>query len=186
MNRLLRARLLTAGALLALSALAQSQSQSQVHYMWIDEKGLKQFSDRAPPASVPLTAILKAPRGAASAASAAAMPSATTMPSATVATDGAEAAIKPGPALAPTVAERNVDYRKRVRENLEREQKEQDALIANAGRADNCARARAARQSIDSGARIGIQDKNGERGFMSDEQRVAEAKKIDKILAACK
>ena len=175
MNRILRARLLTAGALLALSALAQVQSQ--VHYMWIDEKGLKQFSDRAPPASVPLTAILKAPRGAASAA---------TMPSATVATDGAEAAAKPGPALAPTVAERNVDYRKRVRENLEREQKEQDALIANAGRADNCAHARAARQSIDSGARIGIQEKNGERGFMSDEQRIAEAKKIDKILAACK
>ena len=172
MNRILRARLLAAGALLALSA----QAQSQVHYMWIDEKGVKQFSDRAPPASVPLTAILKAPRGAAGAA---------TMPNATVATDGAEATATPGPALAPTVAERNVDYRKRVRENLEREQKEQDEHIANAGRADNCARARAARQSIDSGARIGIQDKNGERGFMSDDQRAAEANKIDKILAAC-
>ena len=31
------------------------------------------------------------------------------------------------------------------------------------------------RQSLDSGARIGIVDKNGERGFMSDEQRAAES-----------
>jgi len=176
MTRILHARLLAAGALLALSALAQAQ------YMWIDEKGIKQFSDRAPPASVPLNAILKAPRGAASAA---------TMPSATVAADGtdvSDGAAKPGPVPvpAPTVAERNADYRKRARENLEREQKEKDERIASAARADNCTRARSARQSMDSGARIGIQDLNGERGFMSDEQRVVESTKIDRVLSGCK
>ena len=171
MTRILRARLLAGGALLALSALAQAQ------YMWIDAQGVKQFSDRAPPASVPLKAILKAPRGAAST---------TTMPTDTEATAASDAPAKPGPVPAPTMAERNADYRKRARENLEREQKDKDERIAKADRADNCARARSAQQSIDSGARIGIRDKSGERGFMSDAQRVVEAAKIDKVLAGCK
>ena len=176
MNRILRARLLAASALLALSALAQAQ------YMWIDEKGIKQFSDRAPPASVPLTAILKAPRGAASAAT---MPTATV---ATVTTDPAAATTvtKPAPPPPPTVAERNADYRKRVREQLEREHKEQEEHIVKADRDDNCARARLAKQSMASGARIGILDRHGERGFLSDEQRVVESAKIDKVLAGCK
>ena len=168
MTRILRARLLATGTLLALSTLAQAQ------YMWTDEKGVKQFSDRAPPASVPLKAILKAPRGAVGAA---------TTPTETVTTD---APAKAGPAPAPTITERNADYRKRVTENLEREQKEQDQRIAKADRADNCARARSAQQSIDSGARIGIRDKSGERGFMSDEQRMVESAKIGKVLAGCK
>jgi hypothetical protein len=168
MNRILRARLLAAGALLALSTLAQAQ------YMWIDEKGLKQLSDRAPPASVPLKNILKAPRGAA------------TLPTEAGATDMPEAVKSKPAAAAPTVAERNADYRKRAKDNLEREQKEKEESTAAAERAENCERVRAARQAIDSGARIGIQDKNGERGVMSDEQRGVESKKIDKALARCK
>ena len=173
MTRILRARLLAASALLALSALAQAQ------YMWIDAQGVKQFSDRAPPASVPLKAILKAPRDAASAA---------TMPTDTEATAASDAPAIPGaaPMPMPTMAERNADYRKRVRENLEREQKDKAERIAKADRADNCARARSAQQSIDSGARIGIRDTSGERGFMSDAQRMVEAAKIDKVLAGCK
>jgi hypothetical protein len=150
--------------------------------MWIDERGYKQFSDRAPPVSVPLKNILKAPRGAASAASVATAPTET---DAAVPGDAGEAA-KPKLAAAPTVADRNADYRKRAKENLEREQKEKDEQLAKADRFDNCERARSAKQSIDSGARIGIQDKNGERGFMSDEERVVESKKIDRVLAGCK
>ena len=169
MNRTLRARLLAAGALLAFATLAQAQ------YMWIDEKGLKQFSDRAPPASIPLKNILKAPRGAASAA---------TLEAEAAAAAAAPAAAKPK--AAPTMADRNADYRKRAKEGAEREQKEKDEQLAKADQADNCQRARSAKQSMDSGARIGTQDKNGERGFMTDEQRAVETKKIDKVLAACK
>lgn len=169
MNNTLRARLLAAGALLAFATLAQAQ------YMWIDEKGLKQFSDRAPPASVPLKNILKAPRGAASAA--------------TLEAEAAAAASTPEaakPKAAPTMADRNADYRKRAKESTEREQKETDEQLARADQADNCERARSAKQSMESGARIGTQDNNGERGFMTDEQRAVETRKIDKVLAACK
>ncbi|GGE74512.1 DUF4124 domain-containing protein [Massilia psychrophila] len=176
MNRFLRARLLAAGALLVLSTLAQGQ------YMWIDEKGIKQFSDRAPPASVPLKNILKAPRGVASAAMGLA-----TAPAGTMASDGGDAPADAKPKqAAPTVAERNADYRKRARDKRESEQKESDERIAKAGQLENCERARSAKQSIDSGARIGIRDKSGERGFMTDEQRVVESTMIDTLLAGCK
>ena len=176
MNQILRARLLAAGALLALLGLS---TLAQAQYMWIDEKGIKQFSDRAPPASVPLKNILKAPRGAASAA---------TMQADTDAAASGETpeAAKPKLAAAPSVADRNADYRKRAKDNLEREQKEKDEQRAKADQSDNCERARSAKQAVDSGARIGIQDKNGERGFMSDDQRMIESKKIDQVLAGCK
>lgn len=173
MNRILRARLLAAGALLAFTALAQAQ------YMWINEKGVKQFSDRAPPASVPLKHILKAPRG---------MQSAQTVPAEAdpAAATPATATPAAAPKAAPTVAERNSAYRKRAKESTEREQKDKDEQLAKADQADNCERARTAKRTIDSGVRISTQDKNGERSVMTEEQRSADARKADKILAGCK
>ncbi|MBC7453023.1 MAG: DUF4124 domain-containing protein, partial [Massilia sp.] len=89
------------------------------------------------------------------------------------------------PKAAPSTAERNADYLKRGKDQAERAQKDEDGQQARQAQADNCERARSARQAIDSGVRISTQEKNGERGFMSDEQRAAEGRKIDKVLAAC-
>lgn len=165
MTPTLYARLLAGAALLAMATLAQAQ------YLWIDDKGIKQLSDKPPPASVPLKNILKAPRGAPSAASEEA-----TTPAPPAAT----------PAAAPTIADRNADFRKRGKAAAEREQKAHDEETDKADQADNCQRARAAKQSIDSGARISIHDKNGERGYLSDEQRALDLSRIDKLLAGCK
>ena len=44
-----------------LASLWLSMASAHAQYVWVDEKGLKQYSDRAPPASVPLKRILKAP-----------------------------------------------------------------------------------------------------------------------------
>lgn len=167
MNRYTPARLLAATALLAFASLAQAQ------YLWIDEKGLKQFSDRAPPPSIPLKHILKAPGG---------VPGAAAIPA------DQPAATGDGPKTkgAPTLAERNDEYKKRVKEKDEREQKEQEEQATKAAQAENCERARSARQSLESGARIEIQENNGERGYMSDDRRVAETKRVDKVLAGCK
>lgn len=164
-----RARLLAATALMALASLAQAQ------YMWIDEKGLKQFSDRPPPPSIPLKHILKAPKG---------MPTADSIAAEAAAAAPAPEAAKPK--AAPTVADRNADYNKRVKEKAERDEKEQAEAERKAALAENCERARMARQSLDSGARIGSVDKNGERGFMSDDQRAVESQKVNKALSACK
>lgn len=180
MNRLFRARLLAAGALLACVTLAQAQ------YMWIDEKGLKQFSDRAPPASVPLKNILKAPRGIASAQQMPAQADAAAPVAAMAAAPAMAAPPAATPKAAPTLAERDADYRKRAKESGEREQKDKDEQSAGADRADNCERMRAAKRTLASGVRIRTQDKNGERGIMNDEQRAAEERRADKNLADCK
>jgi hypothetical protein len=50
-------RLLCAGALALASVLAHAQ------YSWVDDKGLRVFSDRPPPPGTPSERILKAPRG---------------------------------------------------------------------------------------------------------------------------
>ena len=172
MNQKSTARLLAAGALMAFATLAQAQ------YLWIDEKGLKVFSDRPPPPSTPLKNILQAPRGTDSAA---------TLPAEQQAQEGAAPAPEAAkPKAAPSMAERNADYTKRAKDKAELEQKDKDARQARLAQAENCERARAARATIDSGLRIATHEKNGERGFMSDQQRAAEGSKIDKVLAACK
>ncbi len=149
--------------------------------MWVDAKGVKQFSDQPPPPSVPVSHILKAPKGQASvqntaddaAAAAAAAASAALTP----------AAVPKGPA---TVAEREADYVKRRKEKAEQEKKEQEEKSNRMAQADNCERTRAARSVLDAGTRISVTDKNGERAVMDDNQRAAEMQRLEKILAGCK
>jgi type IV secretory pathway VirB10-like protein len=167
MNSTTPAHLLAASALMACAALAHAQ------YLWIDEKGIKQFSDRAPPPSVPLKNILKAPAGVPRAPDVAAEAPA-----------AAAAAAKPKEPA--SLADRNADYDKRAKQAAEREQKEKDELQAKRDKAQNCAQAQAASAAIASGVRINLAGPNGERGFMSDEQRAVEAARVNRVIAACK
>ena len=170
MNRHTLTRLLAAGALLALSTLAHSQ----MPYLWLDEKGTKVYSDRPPPPSTPLKNVLRTPRGMDGAmAQRAGQDDAAAAAAPAPDTDAAK------PKAAPSMAERNAAHLKRVKDQAERAQKEADAHQARLVQEENCERARAARQTIDSGVRIATQEKNGERGFMSDAQRAAERQKVD-------
>jgi hypothetical protein len=173
MNNNTRARLLAATAMLVFASLAQAQ------YMWIDEKGIKQFSDRAPPPSIPLKNILKAPPGVASAATPVLVPSDQLV--------AAPAATPPArPKAAPTVADRNADFNKRQKDKVDFELKEKNEREAKAARTEQCDGLRLSRRTFESGERIGVQDKNGGRSYMSDQQREIETAKIDQALAACK
>ncbi|MDB5959148.1 MAG: hypothetical protein JWP59_442 [Massilia sp.] len=152
-------------------------SLAQAQYMWIDAKGIKQYSDRPPPPSVPIKDIKKAPKG---------QPSAENMP--VVETAAATAAAAPAaatPNLPPSLAEREADYVKRQKAKLEQEKKEREEKEQKSAQRDFCEHARAAKASLDSGVRLGITNKNGERGFMDDAQRAAESKKVEKALAGC-
>jgi type IV secretory pathway VirB10-like protein len=168
MNRINRTHLLAAGVLMALASLAQAQ------YMWIDEKGMKQLSDRPPPPSIPLKNVLKAPRGLPSAAD--------------VAADQATRAPTPEAAKpqAPSLAQQNADFRKRAKEKEELEQKQQAAEATKSAKAQDCERAESAKYSYESGIRVATFDKNGERSIMTDEQRAAGVTRANKTLAGCK
>jgi hypothetical protein len=167
---------LAAGAALMLWA-----GLSQAQYMWIDEKGMKQLSDRPPPPNTPVNKILKSPTPV--------KPAFELVPDATP-TGGAPAAAPaasgpPLPKPPPTLAERDADYRKRTAEQSEKAAKAQEEERIKAGNAANCAAARQQKQTLDSGARIGVVDSKGERGIMDDQQRAAEYQKVNKVLAEC-
>lgn len=158
---------LLAALLFTLAPLAMAQ------YMWLDEKGVKQFSDRPPPSNVPAKRILKAPGKPVFNPNAAPEPD-----------DNAAAA--PAPKAPPTLAERNTDFNKRKTEAAEAERQAAASAQRKADEAANCNAARQNQQALDQGLRLSTYDKNGERGYMNDQQREDLRKNTQKVLAECK
>ena len=157
--------------LLAASSLAMAQ------YMWVDEKGVKQLSDRPPPPNVPEKRILKAPGKPLFNPGAPAEPEAPPSDAA-----APETAVK----RPPTIAERNADFNKRKTEAAAAQKKAADEARQKADTAANCDAARKNQLALDQGGRISSYDKNGERGVMGDQEREDLRKKTQKVLAECK
>ena len=159
-----RNKLLTA-MLLAAAPLAGAQ------YLWIDDKGIKQFSDRPPPPNIPDKRILKAPGKPLFNPNAVEPEAAADTPPATA---------------APTLAERNADFNKRKADAAEAAKQAAASAQRKADEAANCNAARQNQQALDQGLRLSTYDKNGERGYMNDEQREELRKNTQKVLADCK
>lgn len=157
---------LAAALLLAASSLAMAQ------YIWIDDKGIKQLSDRPPPPNVPDQRILKAPGKP------------LFNPYAPVEAEaGAEA---PASKPATTLAQRNADYKQRKLEAAEAAGRAADDARRKAEQAANCDAARQNQQALDQGLRLNSFDQSGERTIMNDDQREDLRKKTQKVLADCK
>lgn len=159
-----------AGAALAAAVLSDA---AMAQYVWIGNNGVKQYSDRPPPASVPPQRILKAPGRAA--------------PPASVPDSAASPAHPPVATQAgtPTLAQRNAEFQKRRIEQAEQERKaaDQQALAAERDRA--CRQARAFQRTLESGVRIARTGANGERVFLSDKEREQEAADVRRHVAQC-
>ncbi|WP_019141054.1 DUF4124 domain-containing protein [Noviherbaspirillum massiliense] len=143
-------------------------------YVWIDERGVKQYSDIPPPSSVPKSRILKE-RGrpvAPAANDQAANESATTA-----------SLDKKAPM---TTAEKNAEFQKRRTEQAEKEKKANEEAKIAAENSKNCERARNYKRTLESGERIAQNDQNGERSFMTDEQRAHELREVGQLLQKCK
>lgn len=158
---------------------ALSAGAALAQHVWLDEKGVKQYSDMPPPVSVPQSRILKAPANVAKRQAIA---------PATEPEANKDLVAAPDPAKkAPmTTAERNADFLKRKAEQEEKDKKAgQEAKLA-AEKARNCERAREYQRILDSGQRIGTTESNGERSIMSDERRKQETEETRKVLGDCK
>jgi hypothetical protein len=159
-------RLLGAGALALTTLLAHAQ------YSWIDDKGMRVFSDRPPPAGTPPDRILKRPRGLepAQPAAPAAVQAPASMP-------GAQPAV-------PDWIKREEEFKKRTAERdkaeMEAEAKRRAALT------ERCASARIAQAQLNSGTRLVRFNKNGEKEYLSDEDRAREDDKASRTLAECR
>lgn len=171
MNHLYLKRLTTStisGLLIGLSSHAIAQ------YVWLDDKGIKQYSDMPPPATVPNKRILK---------SAAPAPEAQALDVAT----GSENAVAAVKAQLPlTTAEKNADFQKRRLEQAEKDKKAADAAQRTADKNKNCERASAYQNALESGQRVSQQGKDGQRAYLSDANRALELRDTKRILSECK
>jgi hypothetical protein len=156
------------GLAFALPALAQ--------WKWRDKGGQTQYSDLPPPAGTADQDILQRPN---SDKRRAAPPS--------VAASGASAAATSAPLLAPRGSEPELEARRRKAEQDEAAKKTAEDARQAAGRADNCTRAKAQLRTIDSGIRMTRANEKGEREFLDDAARAAEAQRARAVIASdCK
>lgn len=143
-------------AVLLLSLLASLAAPAFAQYSWIDDKGTRVFSDRPPPAGTPEARILKKPRTL----------------------DALAPAVAPAPAApaetakaAPTLAEREADYRKRQAQQAEVEKKEELTAQKQATQAERCKSLKRREMTLTAGTRLSEYDEKGQRSFVSDEER---------------
>ncbi len=145
-------------------------------YIWLNEKGVKQFSDMPPPASVPKNRIIKSPAGSP-------LPPAMNSDQPPTDAPAPEGAKKDkGPM---TTAERNADFQKRQKEQAEKDKKAADAQQAAADKAKNCEQARNYARTLESGERVTKMDKSGEKVYLTDEQRSQDMREAKNRLAGC-
>jgi hypothetical protein len=165
-------RLAALGLLAALAFPATGFAQ----YAWVDDKGVKQYSDRPPPSDTPASRILRQPGGVPKAAA----------EEPAQATEQSAASSSAAPKAPLTSFEKNVDFKKRQAEREEREKKSMEKEQLAQEMTNNCNRARDYQRSLDSGERIARLEKSGERVFLSDDQRSQEVRDNRRILEKCK
>lgn len=171
MNHLYLKRITTSTTACLLIGLS---SHAIAQYVWLDDKGIKQYSDMPPPAAVPNKRILKS-AGPAPKAQA---------PDVSTGSDNAAAVVKTQ--LPLTTAEKNADFQKRRLDQAEKDKKAADDAQRTADKNKNCGRASAYQNALESGQRISQQGKDGQRAYLSDANRAQELRDTKRILSECK
>ena len=164
-------QLLLAVALGVCSAVASAQWQ------WVDKDGRKVFSDRAPPPEVLEKDILKRPAGKFS-----------TGPTTSAAVETPEATTGAQPAATnvpkPVTVDKELEAKKKQAADAEAAKRNAETERITKLKIENCARAKQAKATLDSGARMGRVNVAGEREVMDEAARAAEAKRIQTIMAS--
>jgi Domain of unknown function (DUF4124) len=146
-------------------------------WQWIDKDGHKVFSDRAPPPDVIDKNIVKRPAGR--------TPS-TPAPAADGAgTDTVQTAPPPSvPASAPKSSglDKELEAKKKQAVDAEAAKRKADEERVTKAKIENCARAKQAKSTFDSGVRVAKTNASGEREIMDDAARAAELKRIQSII----
>ncbi len=148
---------------------------AHAQWKWRDAAGRIQLSDLPPPSTVPDKDILQRPGGPRNAAPAAAAP-------ASAAVAAPNAAAPAARSKSPLDAE--LDRKKKADDQEKSAKAKADEERRNAQRADNCSRARDMLATMDSGQRISRVNAKGEREFLDDRQRAAEAQRARDIMAS--
>lgn len=139
-------------------------------WQWIDSAGRRVFSDQPPPPNVPEKNIVQQP---------VARPATITL----------EAPPPPAPPRAPaasgaarTGASAPEAEARRRAEEAEKRKADEERLARQ--REDNCKRARSAKATLDSGARVVRMNDKGEREVMDDAARASEVQRLQEIIGS--
>jgi transcriptional regulator of acetoin/glycerol metabolism len=159
---------------LALAALLPVLCSAQ--WRWVDKSGRTVFSDQPPPPDVPAANIVKRPGNTRAAAEPAAPASQAAAP-----LHAASSAVK------PTGKDKELEQKKKQAEAAEEEKKKAYEQEVARVQAANCKRAQLGKATLDSGVRVARTNEKGEREFLDDEQRAAEIRRLEQVIATdCK
>jgi hypothetical protein len=158
---------------LLFSMLAGLSATAFAQWQWIDNDGHKVFSDRAPPPDIVDKNILKRPNSRA-----------------VVSVDDSEA-VQPvaAPVLVPGAAkatgvDKELEARKKQAADAEAAKRKAEQDRITKAKVENCARAKQAKASLESGVRISRTNAAGEREFMDDSAKANELQRIQGIVAS--
>lgn len=165
----IRSITLAAAAAIAFAWMAPAGAQ----WAWRDASGRLVFSDTAPPKSVPAKDIVRQP---------AAPPAPRYVPTPEGAASGGadgnkpagEAPKAPAKPAVQTLADRELESRRRQQQLAEAQKKTADEEARKAQLADNCARARSYQRALEDGHRIARLNAAGEREVLDDAARASE------------
>ena len=160
------------------SALAGLCFAASAQWQWIDKDGHKVFSDRAPPADIQEKNILKRPGNRK-------LPLTLTPDSAseTDAPTAAAAPLLPASAAKTSGLDKELEAKKKLAADAEAAKRKAAEAEVTKAKIENCARAKQAKTTFDSGVRVGRTNAAGEREIMDDAARATEIKRINAILA---
>ncbi|QHI96798.1 DUF4124 domain-containing protein [Xylophilus rhododendri] len=162
---------------LVMFTLACAAGAASAQYMWLDAAGRKVYSDRPPPIEVPERSILRKPRGPSTADPA---PVAAPAPAPTAAaTPG-----KPGAPAKPGGKDSELEERRKQAEAADAAKRQAEEARNAAARADNCQRAQQSAATLNSGVRISQINAQGERSYMDEQTRAAEAQRAQSLIAS--
>lgn len=153
----------------AAALLLAAVSPAAAQWAWRDDNGRVVYSDRPPPASVKADQIIR--QGNAIGA-----------PPAQSASASSEAKDD----RPKTMAEREMEFRKRQQERAEAERKAADEAAQRGRKAAECERARGYLRALEDGHRVARTDAQGNREFLDESQRAAETARMrDMISKSC-
>jgi Domain of unknown function (DUF4124) len=158
-----RCSLLAAAGLMAAAFAVPAAAQ----WAWRDDTGRTVYSDRPPPASVKAEQILRQPSGPSSGG---------TNPS--PAPQDGKAEGKDAPKGPKTLAEREMEFRKRQQDNAEAEKKQAEEQARNEQKSAECERMRGYLRALEEGQRIARTDAQGNREVLDDAQRANEVRRV--------
>lgn len=170
---------LTFAVAIVLAGFAPTPSEAQ--WAWKDGNGRTVYSDRPPPSDIKPANIMRQPSTQVLANPA---PASGPLDDAGKPADAKNSDAKtPTPSNAPkTIAEREMEFRKRQQERADSDKKTAEEQTKSATKTAECDRARGYMKSLEDGVRITRTDASGNREFLNDEQRAVEMDRTRKIV----